>query len=166
MKRSCGLFLVLLLLSVAQAAQIKIAWDPNSESDLAGIRFIRLCFRDYGPPIEVGNVTPIPCQICPWENLLYCRRGLRSNKQRECYSNEVSGIASDSKLLFGMVAFQPMPIPLIFFCLKQAVSYFSCLFDSALSMIIQAEMLISGLVRLKFPLPENISAGTMYLRQG
>ena len=107
-----GLFLVLLLLSAAEAAQIKIAWDPNAENDLAGYKvYYGFASATYGPPIEVGNVTTYSLSNLSLGRTYFIAVTAYDQSNNESgYSNEVSGIASDSKLIFGMVAFQPMPI--------------------------------------------------------
>ncbi len=47
-------------LSIAFATQIRIAWDPNTESDLAGYKvYYGTTSRNYGTPIDVGNVRSI-----------------------------------------------------------------------------------------------------------
>jgi len=40
------------------AAQIRLAWDPNTESDLAGYKvYYGTTSGKYGTPIDAGNVT-------------------------------------------------------------------------------------------------------------
>ena len=52
------LFLTLLFSSIESVAQIKLAWDPNTEPDVAGYRvYYGTASRTYGAPINVGNVT-------------------------------------------------------------------------------------------------------------
>ena len=52
------LFVFLLLYPFDSSAQIKLAWDPNTEADLAGYRvYYGTASRSYGPPVDVGNVT-------------------------------------------------------------------------------------------------------------
>ncbi len=47
-------------LSIALAAQIQIAWDANTESDLAGYKvYYGTASRNYGTPIDIGNVRSI-----------------------------------------------------------------------------------------------------------
>jgi hypothetical protein len=56
-----GLFLVLILLSLvgpARSAQVTVAWEPNTEPDLAGYRiYYGLTSDQYGNPIDVGKQT-------------------------------------------------------------------------------------------------------------
>ena len=42
----------------ASAAQIKLAWDPSTESDLAGYKvYYGTSSKSYGGSVDVGNVT-------------------------------------------------------------------------------------------------------------
>ena len=53
-----ALLFTLLVSQSAFAAQIKLAWDPNTETDLAGYRvYWGETSRSYGSPIDVGKVT-------------------------------------------------------------------------------------------------------------
>jgi len=56
---SCLFLLSISVLSaVDSAAHIKLAWDPNTEPDLAGDRvYYGTASRMYETPIDVGNVT-------------------------------------------------------------------------------------------------------------
>jgi hypothetical protein len=56
---ACLVFLSISVLSaVDSAAQIKLAWNPNTELDLAGYRvYYETASGMYGTPIDVGNVT-------------------------------------------------------------------------------------------------------------
>ena len=52
------LFLSLLFSSTVSAAQIRLAWNPNAESDLVGYAvYYGTASRTYGAPIDVGNAT-------------------------------------------------------------------------------------------------------------
>jgi hypothetical protein len=58
------IFLLILLVTIplffqsAWAADIRLAWDPNNEPDLAGYKvYYGTASRTYGPPIDVANVT-------------------------------------------------------------------------------------------------------------
>jgi len=87
------LFLTLLFCSIESVAQIKLAWDPNTEPDMAGYRvYYGTASRTYGTPIDVGNVTT------------YTSKGLSQRvvhhiavtaynmaNYESAYSNEVSG---------------------------------------------------------------------------
>ncbi|MDO8955978.1 MAG: fibronectin type III domain-containing protein, partial [Deltaproteobacteria bacterium] len=40
------------------ASQIRLAWDPNTESDLAGYKvYYGTASGTYGTPVDAGNVT-------------------------------------------------------------------------------------------------------------
>lgn len=48
----------LLTLSCIFAAEVKLQWDANTESDLAGYKvYYGQTSRNYGIPIDVGNIT-------------------------------------------------------------------------------------------------------------
>lgn len=52
------LFAILLFASFAQAADIKLAWDANTEPDLAGYKvYWGTASRTYGTLVDVHNVT-------------------------------------------------------------------------------------------------------------
>jgi len=59
MKKLILAFLLLFLFSaVAETAEITLAWDPNTETDLAGYKVhYGNAHRIYSAPIDVGNVT-------------------------------------------------------------------------------------------------------------
>ncbi len=51
-------FLALLFLSTGSAAQIKLAWNPNIDPDLAGYKvYYGTASRTYGSRVDVGNTT-------------------------------------------------------------------------------------------------------------
>jgi hypothetical protein len=97
-----SLFLLIILFAPRpiSAAQIRLAWDPNTEQDLAGYKlYYGTASGSYGSPINVGNVTT------------YTLTGLIAGKRyfiavtaydnakppnESGYSNEVSGLATDS----------------------------------------------------------------------
>ena len=51
-------FLTLFFPSIDSAAQMRLAWNPNTESDLAGYKvYYGTASRTYGSCIDVGNVN-------------------------------------------------------------------------------------------------------------
>ena len=95
-----SLFLVIILLScpVDSAAQIRLAWDANSEPDLAGYQiYYGTASRSYRYSIDVGNVTTY--------TLLGLTQGVTyyiavtaydSSNNESDYSNEVSGSVAET----------------------------------------------------------------------
>ena len=54
------LILSIELIASAYAAEITLAWDANTEPDLAGYKiYYGTDSRDYGEPIDVGDVTKV-----------------------------------------------------------------------------------------------------------
>jgi hypothetical protein len=79
------------------SAQMTLAWDPNTEPDLAGYKvYFGTGSRTYGSPIDVGNVTTYTLvglnQGQPY--FISVTAYDRSNRESE-YSNEVSGVAKE-----------------------------------------------------------------------
>lgn len=91
------LFLSCLFLSAAFAAQIRIAWDPNSESDLAGYKvYYGTSSRNYGTPINVGNVTTYTITGLTAGQTYYIAVTAYDTANNESdFSNEVSGAATE-----------------------------------------------------------------------
>lgn len=79
------------------SAPMTLAWDPNTEPDLAGYKvYFGTGSRAYGSPIDVGNVTTYTLvglnQGHPY--FISVTAYDRSNRESE-YSNEVSGVAKE-----------------------------------------------------------------------
>jgi len=52
------IFLLVVGVGLAHAADVRVMWDPNSEPDIGGYKiYWGTASRDYGPPADVGNVT-------------------------------------------------------------------------------------------------------------
>ncbi len=79
------------------AAQIKLAWDPNTEPYLAGYKiYWGNGSKSYGSPIDVGNVTQYTLTGLTAGNTYFIAvtaYGLSNNESGS--SNEVSGVAKD-----------------------------------------------------------------------
>ncbi len=87
------LFLTLLFCSIESGAQIKLAWDPNTEPDMAGYRvYYGTASRTYGTPIDVGNVTTYTLNGLSQRVVYYITvTAYNMANYESAYSNEVSG---------------------------------------------------------------------------
>jgi hypothetical protein len=101
-----GFVLTLLILiaiviapSILFAAQIKLAWDANSEPDLAGYKvYYGTASRVYGTPVSVGNVTTYTVTGLTLGQTYYMAVTALDNAtpaNESSYSTEVSGAATD-----------------------------------------------------------------------
>ena len=79
------------------AAQLRIAWDPNTEPDLAGYEvFFGTAPRSYGTPINVGNVTTYTfTELTSGQTYYFAVRAYDSSNNESGFSNEVSGTATE-----------------------------------------------------------------------
>ena len=85
----------LVILPNSFAAQLRIAWDPNTEGDLAGYKvFCGTAPRNYGTPIKVGNVTSHTVTGLMAGQIYYLAvRAYDSSGNESGFSNEASGAA-------------------------------------------------------------------------
>src|SRR5512139_2133798 len=83
--------------SPALAAQIKLAWDANTEPYLTGYKiYWGNASKSYGTPLDVGKVTQFTLTGLTAGNTYFITvtaYGLLTNEST--YSNEVSGIATE-----------------------------------------------------------------------
>jgi hypothetical protein len=79
--------------SADSAAQINLAWDPNTESDLAGYRvYYGIASGTYGTPADVGNVTAYTLNgLTPGVTYYIAVTAYDTAANESGYSNEVSG---------------------------------------------------------------------------
>ncbi len=87
------LFLTLLFCSIESVAQIKLAWDPNIEPDLAGYKvYYGTASRTYRTPINVGKVTTYTLNgLSPAVVYYVAVTAYDTANHESAYSNEVSG---------------------------------------------------------------------------
>ena len=87
------LFISLLFSSIDSAAQIRLAWDPNTESDLAGYGiYYGTASRTYGAPINVGNVTSYTLTgLTPGVTYYFAVTAYDTAYNESGFSNEVYG---------------------------------------------------------------------------
>ena len=90
---SLFLFVILLSRPFDSVAQIKLAWDPNTEPDLAGYRvYYGTASRNYRYSIDVGNVTTCTLPgLTQGVTYYIVITAYDSAKNESAYSNEVSG---------------------------------------------------------------------------
>ena len=86
-----------LLPRIAFNAEIKIAWDPNTEPDLAGYKvYLGTASGDYGAPIDAGNVTTYTLPGLTEGQIYFIAVTAYDTSSNESgYSNEVNGAASE-----------------------------------------------------------------------
>lgn len=88
--------------SSALAAQIKLAWDPNIEADLAGYKvYYGIASGTYGNPISVGNVTAYTLtSLTVGQTYYIVLTAIDTSNNESGYSNEVSGVATELSQTF------------------------------------------------------------------
>jgi len=81
--------------SVASGAEIRIAWDPNTEPDLAGYKvYWGKTSRTYEESIDVGNVTTyVLSGLTKGETYFIAVTAYDTENNESDFSNEVSGAA-------------------------------------------------------------------------
>ncbi len=93
------LIAIVFIPSMLFAAQIRLAWDANSEPDLAGYKvYYGTASRSYGTPINVGNVTTYTVTGLTTGQTYYLAVTAYDNASpanESTYSTEVSGAATD-----------------------------------------------------------------------
>ena len=79
------------------AAQIRIAWDPNTEPDLAGFKIsYGTASQSYGTLIDIGNITSHTVTgLTGGKTYYFAVRAYDSSGNMSGFSNEVSGIANE-----------------------------------------------------------------------
>lgn len=77
------------------SAQIKLAWDPNTEPDLAGYRiYWGKSSRSYENSVDVGNVTQYTLTgLTAGETYFIAATAYNFSNMESDFSNEVSGVA-------------------------------------------------------------------------
>lgn len=90
------LFVIIALISGftsnASAGSVGLAWDPNSESDLAGYKaYYRTSSTTYGTPIDVGLVTRTTLMgLVPGVTYYFVVTAYNTSGLESGFSNEVS----------------------------------------------------------------------------
>jgi len=91
---------ILLLCQSAWAAEIRLAWDPNTEPDLAGYKvYYGTATRTYTTSINVGNVTNYTLTLTQGQIYYIAVTAYDTSNNESGYSNEVhSGLISKNPL--------------------------------------------------------------------
>ena len=103
---SIGLIFTLLLVTLrcggegggcssGETGTINLAWDPNTDPDLAGYKvYYGTTPRTYGPGIDVGNMTTFALTgLIKGQRYFIVVKAYNASKQESDFSDEVSGIA-------------------------------------------------------------------------
>jgi len=94
------LFSIVLFSKVALAAQVRLAWDPNTESDVAGYRiYYGSSSKSYSGSVDVGNVTSYHLTgLKKGETYYISVSAYNTSGSESSYSSEVSGVATETTL--------------------------------------------------------------------
>lgn len=94
---ACLILITALVLSPFDSvAQIKLAWDPNTEPDLVGYRvYYGTASRTYGTSIDVGNVTSYTLTGLTLGQTYFIAVTAHNTVSESGYSNEVSGTTAN-----------------------------------------------------------------------
>ncbi len=89
----------ILISGAAWGAQLKFAWDPNGESDLAGYKvYYGTTSGNYGSPINVGNVTTYTLNgLTSGQTYYIAVTAYDTSNNESDYSGEVSGTPYDTE---------------------------------------------------------------------
>lgn len=92
------LFSTLLFSKVGLAAQIKLAWDPNTESEVAGYRiYYGTSSKSYSGSVDVGNVTSYHLTgLNKGETYYISVTAYNTSGIESSYSGEVNGTATET----------------------------------------------------------------------
>lgn len=77
---------------LAQAEQVTLAWDANTESDLAGYKIYKgVVSADYDNSIDVGNITTrIILNLIQGETYYFAATAYDTSGNESIYSDEIS----------------------------------------------------------------------------
>jgi hypothetical protein len=91
------LAVLLAFIQVSIAADVKLAWDPNTQPELAGYKLsYGASSGQYGTTVDVGNVTTYTVSGLTSGTYYFAVRAYGSAGQTSAYSNEVSATVSPS----------------------------------------------------------------------
>jgi hypothetical protein len=87
--------LSLILLPMAHSAQLTLAWDPNTEADLAGYKiYYGTASGVYGSPINVGNVTTYTLTgLIQGQTYFITATACDTSNNESGYSNELNTVS-------------------------------------------------------------------------
>ncbi len=94
------LFFALVSSQIALAAQIRLAWDPNTESNIEGYKiYYGTSSKSYIGSVDIGNVTKYTLTGLTQGQTYYIAVTAYNNSNSESgYSIEVSGVATETTL--------------------------------------------------------------------
>lgn len=89
--RTCFAVLLMLCVLPAMAGDVTLAWDPNTEADLAGYKLhYGNASRNYSTTLNVGNVTTYSLTSLPPGTYYFAVTAYNTAQLESAYSNEVS----------------------------------------------------------------------------
>lgn len=114
-QRNIALKKTLLLLSflaffsfiqVSSAADVKLAWDANTEPDLTGYKvYYGTAPRTYGTPLSPGNVTThTVAGLAPGRTYFFAVTAVNGSNQESSYSEEAAAVIQSLKTGWNLIA--------------------------------------------------------------
>lgn len=91
MKLALKIILLMALAAELRAGQVTLAWDPNTETDLAGYKlYYGNATRAYSEVVDLGNVTTfVVTGLLPGQTYFFAVTAYNIAQAESSYSNEV-----------------------------------------------------------------------------
>ena len=159
--------------SLPPTGRVRLAWDANTESDLAGYKIYwgttartgldplacGLC--GYASSVDVKNVTQwtIPA-LTLGQTYWFSATAYDTSNNESGFSNEVNGLPTDTSPKGLTATIEPGSMSFYFYPAGPVMpTVFLCAIDGGAQVQIPAETLAGGSVRLNYPIPTGLTPG-------